>query len=99
MNKQIQSLEAFKNELNSHVALLNDELNKSKTLSSKVVDIEQEKRKLMEENSGIIIKSTKLSLLFTLIKIGTIFCHHSVVMKKMTDLRQFILIFFNYGAK
>ncbi len=61
MNKQIQSLEAFKNELNSHVALLNDELNKSKTLSSKVVDIEQEKRKLMEENSGIIIKSTKLS--------------------------------------
>jgi hypothetical protein len=61
LNKQIQSLEAFKNELNSHVALLNDELNKSKTLSSKVVDIEQEKRKLMEENSGIIIKSTKLS--------------------------------------
>ena len=53
LNKQVQSLEAIKNELNSHVAVLNDELSKSKAFSSKFVNIEQEKRKLMEENSGI----------------------------------------------
>ena len=53
-SKQIQSLEAVKNELNSHIELLNDELNKSKALSPKLINIEQEKRGLMEENSSTL---------------------------------------------
>ena len=55
LNKQIKSLEDVKNELNSQIALLNDELNKSKTLSTKLVNMEQEKRVLMEEMSGMYI--------------------------------------------
>ena len=56
LNKQIKSLEDVKNELNSQIALLNDELNKSKTLSTKLVNMEQEKRVLMEEMSGMYIQ-------------------------------------------
>ena len=53
-NKQIESLQGVKNELNSQIYLLNDELNKTKTVDLKFKNIEQEKRMLMQENSGKI---------------------------------------------
>lgn len=54
-SKQLESLQAVKNELNLQVNILNDELNKTKSLSTKFLEVEKEKRVLMQENSGFYI--------------------------------------------
>jgi hypothetical protein len=51
--KKIDSFESSKHELNSHIEILNMEIEKSKCMSTKLVQSEHEKRKMMEENSGI----------------------------------------------
>ena len=52
-NRQTESFQNIKAELVSQIKLLNDELNKTKSLSTKFFQLEEEKRYLMEENSGI----------------------------------------------
>jgi|688.fasta_scaffold2822404_1 hypothetical protein len=53
-NKQTESFQNIKAELVSQIKLLNDELNKTKSLSTRFLQLEEEKRYLMEENSGNI---------------------------------------------
>ena len=51
--KQIDSLQSIKKELNSQILILNEELDKTKNLNLKCLNLEKENRKLLEENSEI----------------------------------------------
>ncbi len=53
-NKQIESFQIVKKELNFQINILNDELNKNKSINEKYFDIERENRKLLEHISGLI---------------------------------------------
>lgn len=50
--KQIETLQATKVELASQLSILSEELDKSKSVSSKYLTLQQEKRDLMQQNSG-----------------------------------------------
>jgi hypothetical protein len=63
-NKQAESFQNIKTELVSQIKLLNDELNKTKSLSTKFLQLEEEKRYLMEENSSNIYSNVSYFIIF-----------------------------------
>lgn len=64
-NRKIESLNQVKNELNSQVTILNLELDKTKGLNSKCVQLERENRKLLEESSQLKTEIQNLNFKLT----------------------------------
>ena len=60
--KQIDTLQTAKGELSSQIENLNEELDKVKNLSSKFINVQQEKRDLMQHNSGRILSIIFLAM-------------------------------------
>ncbi len=60
--KQIETLQTAKVELHSQIDILNNELDKSKSVSSKFISVQQEKRDLMQHNSDLKEEVERLKL-------------------------------------
>ncbi len=63
--KKIDSLNTVKNELNSQVAILNSELEKSNGLSFRCISLEKENRKLLDELSQLKTEIQNLNFKLT----------------------------------
>jgi chromosome segregation ATPase len=60
-NKKIDSLNSVKNELNSQISILNNELEKTNDISFKCVNLERENRKFLEEISSLKLEIDNLN--------------------------------------
>jgi chromosome segregation ATPase len=60
--KQIEALQTAKIELHSQIEMLNNELDKARTVDSKFINVQQEKRDLMQHNSELKNELEKFKL-------------------------------------
>lgn len=60
-NKKIDSLNSVKNELNSQISILNNEIEKTNGISFKCVNLERENRKFLEEISSLKLEIDNLN--------------------------------------
>jgi chromosome segregation ATPase len=60
-NKKIDSLNSVKNELNSQISILNNEIEKTNGISFKCVNLERENRKFLEEISSLKLEIDSLN--------------------------------------